>query len=92
MNFVDGAEFFTALFGSDRFEHLVGPVTGNVADPKYMCSRSLFWPAQTAQDDGSRVWAPPSSCPLLRLPACRRAAAVWSAMFMPLDWPCRLAS
>ncbi|KAL4428793.1 hypothetical protein ABPG77_005231 [Micractinium sp. CCAP 211/92] len=24
VNFVDGAEFFTALFGSDRFEHLVG--------------------------------------------------------------------
>lgn len=23
VNFVDGAEFFTALFGSDRFEHLV---------------------------------------------------------------------
>lgn len=24
VNFVDGAEFFSALFGSDRFEHLVG--------------------------------------------------------------------
>ena len=29
VNFVDGAEFFTALFGSDRFEHLVsGAATG----------------------------------------------------------------
>jgi hypothetical protein len=24
---VDGAEFFTALFGSDRFQHLVRPLS-----------------------------------------------------------------
>ena len=27
VNFMDGAEFFSMLFGSDRFEHLLGELT-----------------------------------------------------------------
>ncbi len=84
MNFVDGAEFFTALFGSDRFEHLVGPVTGNVADPKYTCSCPLFWPAEPAQDDGSRWGSALQLSPaLLQLPACCAADAVGQLSLCP---------
>ena len=31
VNFMDSAEFFTALFGSDRFDHLVGELMIAVA-------------------------------------------------------------
>ena len=78
VNFVDGAEFFTALFGSDRFEHLVRQAQlaelGPPGRSRFPAEGQLLEGLQTLQTGAAGAAAANHFFPASPPPPCRWAS------------------
>lgn len=81
VNYVDGAEFFTALFGSDRFSHLVSAAAGRTARRRHAPAAAPALPAvrqlgaQQPQQQQRQPQARPQLAPVRPAPAGSRRGA-----------------
>jgi hypothetical protein len=75
VNFVDAADFFTALFGSDRFERLVGGGLVGAGMQRTRCTpfaASIFCGLETMEGSGPCLAMSLQRAPMVAHPLCAR--------------------